>query len=152
MGLTKIIYFASVLVFTALAYNAFAYNDANKKYICSLPNVTISINGKKVLAKTSCTAEQQKNGLMWVKKLPENNGMIFVFEKEEKLNFWAKNTYIPLDLAYINDKLEIVEIRSLKPLDTTIVTNNFPASYVLEVNAGWFKRNNIKIGDKLKIH
>jgi len=61
-----------------------------------------------------------------------------------------KNTYIPLDIAYINNNLEIVDIQTMKPHDLTLILSKYPASYALEVNAGFFKKNNINVGDKLK--
>jgi uncharacterized membrane protein (UPF0127 family) len=88
---------------------------------------------------------------MNITTLGENNGMLFIFKDEQNLTFWAKNTYIPIDIAYLNNSLEIVDIYTLKPLDTTIVTSRKPASYALEVNAGWFKKHGIQIGDRMNL-
>ena len=70
--------------------------------------------------------------------------MLFIFTHEQRLNFWMKNTYIPLSIAYISIDGKINEIYDMKPLDISITyPSNLPAKYALEVNQGWFARNNI---------
>lgn len=89
-------------------------------------------------------------GLMYRKNLHKKSGMLFVFPYEKMLNFWMKNTYIPLSIAYI-DKLGIInEIYHMKPLDTsTTYPSKLPAKYALEVNKGWFSKNKITAGYKV---
>ncbi|MDY6934759.1 MAG: DUF192 domain-containing protein [Spirochaetota bacterium] len=94
--------------------------------------------------------ESRKRGLMFRKMLKKNSGMLFVFRKEEKRNFWMKDTFIPLDIAFINRYGVINEIYYMKPLDTSIIYPSLlPAQYVLEVNKGWFSENKITVGCKL---
>jgi uncharacterized membrane protein (UPF0127 family) len=88
---------------------------------------------------------------MNIRDLPENNGMLFVFKDEQILTFWAKDTYIPIDIAYLNNNLEIVSIHTMQPMDRTIVASKQKSSYALEVNAGWFQRNNVAVGDRIVI-
>ena len=91
-----------------------------------------------------------KKGLMFRKKVGENRGMLFVFKREGMRNFWMKNTYIPLSIAYINRNGVINEIYSMKPLDISITyPSSLPAQYALEVNRGWFKKNNISVGCRI---
>ena len=120
-----------------------------KEFLCSNPAAKISINSNQLTVRTACSREQLTQGLMNITTLAENSGMLFIFKNEQNLTFWAKNTYIPIDIAYLNDSLEIVDIHTLKPLDKTIVTSRKPASYALEVNAGWFKNKGIQVGDKV---
>ena len=86
-------------------------------------------------------------GLMYRRSLPENSGMLFIYEDAQVRAFWMKNTFIPLSIAYINEKGAIVHIADMKPLSTASVSSLLPAQYALEVNKGWFERHNIKKGD-----
>ncbi len=89
-------------------------------------------------------------GLMFRKKLPEDEGMLFIFEESQMLDFWMKNTYLPLDIAFISSSGIIINIESMKPLDEgPRYRSQSPARYALEVNQGWFARRGIKPGDKI---
>ena len=90
-------------------------------------------------------------GLMNIDKLGENEGMLFCYPAEKDLSFWMKSTYIPLSIAFIDKNKKITQIEELKPLDETSVTSKQPSMWALEVNSGWFQKNNIKIGDKISI-
>ena len=75
--------------------------------------------------------------------------MLFVYNNKNILNFYMKNTLIPLDIAYIDDNRKITEIREMQPLDETTITSQNEVQYALEVNRGFFKRVGLKVGDKL---
>jgi len=97
--------------------------------------------------------DEREKGLMFVESLPWDQGMLFVFEYERRLSFWMKNTYIPLDIAYISKNGIINEIYYMKPLDYSITyPSKKPAMYALEVNAGWFKKHGIAPGMKLDLN
>lgn len=97
--------------------------------------------------------ESRNRGLMFRDELPSENGMLFVFPDSRKRAFWMKNTYIPLDIAYIDNRGIINEIYTMKPLDYSIIYNSIkPARYALEVNAGWFRKNNISTGSKIELY
>ena len=89
-------------------------------------------------------------GLMFRKSMEENQGMLFIFPQETIQNFWMRNTFIPLDMIYINSKDEIVTIRNAdKTLSDQTYSSTAPAQYVLEVNLGFANKFNIKVGDKM---
>ena len=89
-------------------------------------------------------------GLMFVKNLPENEGMLFIMEDEAQVNMWMKNTYIPLDMIFINSNKEIVSMaENTKPLSTEIISSKNKVKYVLEINGGLAKKSGLKIGDKI---
>jgi|SRR3989344_3935547 len=95
---------------------------------------------------------ERNNGLMFREKLAENNGMLFVFDDEEQVSFWMKNTLIPLDIIFINKNLEIVNIRAAVPCEKDpckIYESEKPVKFVIEVNAGFAAKNSIDVGDKL---
>lgn len=117
--------------------------------------ILASENGKKIQLKVevSDTSEKREKGLMFRKYLHESEGMLFVFDSEEQLNFWMKNTLIPLDIAYIDRNGVINEIYHMKPLDVSLTYNSIkPAMFALEVNLGWFSRHKIKTGSKIEFN
>lgn len=93
---------------------------------------------------------ERQTGLMYRTILEKNQGMLFIFDKESFLTFYMKNTYIPLDLIFINDNKEIVSIyKNSKPNNTSSISSKLPSKYVLEVNEGFCENYNLKIGDKI---
>jgi uncharacterized protein len=97
------------------------------------------------------TRSKRLKGLMHKKKLPENKGMYFVFPQELIVPIWMKNTYIALDVIWINKDMRVVEYKeNMMPLDKTVVYPNAKAMYVLEINAGLIQALNIRVGDRVK--
>jgi uncharacterized membrane protein (UPF0127 family) len=94
--------------------------------------------------------DERMQGLMYRQSLQENAGMLFIFTNEEPRSFWMKNTFISLDIIYINSKKEIVSIQKYtQPKSTYPIPSEKPAMYVLEVNAGFTDKNKINPGDKI---
>lgn len=99
------------------------------------------------------TPESREQGLMHRQSLKKNSGMMFIFEKDEYLSFWMQNTYIPLDIAYIDRNGIIGEIYQMSPLDSTsIIRSAKPFRYALEVNRGWFRAHKIHKGSKIDLN
>ncbi len=96
------------------------------------------------------TPEKRERGLMYRKEMEKDNGMLFVFGNCEHLGFWMQNTYMPLDIAFVDDNGTVLQIEEMFPLSTRSVISKFPCRYALEVNKGWFKEHGVKCGDKLK--
>lgn len=98
------------------------------------------------------TDKARQKGLMFRKSMPQDRGMLFIFEKEALLSFWMKNTRFPLDIIWIDRNKKIVDIYEYalpcKDVCKTI-TAQVNAQFVLEVNAGFTKSHGIKIGDSL---
>jgi uncharacterized protein len=96
------------------------------------------------------TPEARETGLMFRNKMEMNQGMLFIFPMEEQQAFWMHNTELPLDIIYVNSKMEVVSIaKNAKPFDDTALPSVKPAQYVVEVNAGYCDNNNIKDGSKI---
>lgn len=94
--------------------------------------------------------ESRARGLMYRRSLPENAGMLFIQGMEEMQSFWMKNTYIPLDILFVNRDKEIVTIHAnTTPLKEWNYASTAPALYVVEVNAGFANRHGINTGDKI---
>jgi uncharacterized membrane protein (UPF0127 family) len=94
---------------------------------------------------------QTETGLMYRQSLAENQGMLFVFQNMQPRSFYMKNTYIPLDIIYLNQEKEIVSIqKNAKPLDQTSLPSEGASLYVLEVNAGLSDKWKLEKGDKIE--
>jgi uncharacterized membrane protein (UPF0127 family) len=95
--------------------------------------------------------EQRAQGLMYRKSLEDGKGMIFVFDRDQIMSFWMKNTLIPLSIAFIASDGRILEIHHMEPLDLSSIRSNRSARYALEVPQGWFSRAGISVGDRLRL-
>lgn len=97
------------------------------------------------------TNEERMRGLMFRDKLPADQGMLFVFEESRVQSFWMRNTFIPLDIAFIDAGGRIIDIQRMEPLDESkSYVSPSPVPYVLEVNADWFAQHNIKVGEVVR--
>lgn len=118
-----------------------------------LPTEEITVEGGGVSARLTVelarTSQEQQKGLMYRQALPEDEGMLFLFEDDRAGGFWMKNTYVPLDIAYLAADGTVLEIIPGKPLDETILTPAQPYRMVLEVNQGWFARHGLGPGDRV---
>ena len=112
----------------------------------------IKIDGHELQVAVANTGETRRRGLMFVKKLNKNHGMIFIFPRSEKVVFWMKDTLIPLDIAYFDRYKKLREIRTMQPDNgRKIFPSKKKIRFVLETNAGWFAEKKIKIGSKITI-
>ena len=96
--------------------------------------------------------DERSKGLMFREKLDESSGMFFIFENEENRTFWMKNTLIPLDIIFIDENFEIVDVKYALPCKAdscALYKSAKPSKYVLEVNANFSAGNGINIGDKI---
>ena len=112
--------------------------------------VKLKIANSLLFAEVADTPQTSANGLMFRDSLPEDHGMLFIFDAPETASFWMRNTKIPLSIAYIDSTARILEIKSLKPLDETPVASaSGKVAFALEVNEGWFARHGVATGAKI---
>jgi len=113
------------------------YGDDNKK----LCNFRIEV---------ASTPTEHEKGLMFRKSLDKHAGMLFIYDGDEVRFFWMKNTFIPLDIVFIDSKFKVVDIyRFARPHDEITIPSKAPAKYALEINAGMVDRCRIGIGNKI---
>ena len=121
------------------------YTFSNEKIEVSIYNKNITFN-----VEVAKTIEERRTGLMYRKKLLNNEGMLFIFPSEKIIKLWMKNTYIPLDVIFISENKVIVDIKkNMEKLSETIVKSKVKSRYALEFNAGLINRLDIEIGDKV---
>ena len=105
-----------------------------------------------IYGKIAWSRKEAKKGLMFRKNpVHYNEGMLFPMKKNNINSMWMKNTYIPLDIIFLNDSMEIVGyIQDAEPLSTKSLKIDKPSSYVLEMNGNSVIKHNMDIGDKIK--
>jgi hypothetical protein len=130
----------------AFAMNTTAFSQVNKE----LPLADLSIASHKLKAEVASDFETRMVGLMNRFSLKPDHGMLFIFKEPAMIGMWMKNTYIPLSVAFLDEKGTILNIADMKP--QTLDTHNAvaPALYALEMKKGWFAERNIKEGAKVE--
>ncbi len=101
------------------------------------------------------SSQERTTGLMYRKSLAEDAGMFFIFDDVKPLNFWMKNTLIPLDMIFFDADYKVIRIhKNVQPCKKdpcAVYSSDKPAKYVLEVGAGGSERMGLKDGDKAEI-
>jgi hypothetical protein len=111
----------------------------------------LTIRGKTIKVEVVRTETEKEKGLMFREQMGRDEGMLFVYEREEMLTFWMKNTRLPLSIAFIDKAGKIVDIQDMEPFSLETHVSAYPAKYALEMNRGWFAGEGIKVGDLVKI-
>jgi uncharacterized membrane protein (UPF0127 family) len=104
-----------------------------------------------VLAEVAATSDERAEGLMYREEVPDGTGMLFVFPDVAVRSFWMANTYVALDIAFLDTSFNVVDIIQMEPLVTDSYTSKAPAMYGLEVRQGWLAENAIAIGDRAQV-
>ena len=142
----------SILIILTL-FTILSFSSCNTE---KLPETNLEIlksDGSKITLNVEIAANEQDraHGYMERKNIPDGTGMIFIFEKDQILSFWMKNTPHPLSIAYISSEGTIKDLFDMTPYSLSNITSTSSVRYALEVPQGWFDKNNIKKGDKINI-
>jgi uncharacterized membrane protein (UPF0127 family) len=141
----------AVLFFCLAAVNTGFAHGAPQKLPTSVLEIEKSGGGSvPVLAEIAVSDTERGTGLMYRKSLADGEGMLFVFDRDQKLSFYMRNTLIPLSIAFISSDGRITEIRDMQPLDETSIVSVRSVRYALEAPQGWFTREGIEPGDTVK--
>jgi uncharacterized membrane protein (UPF0127 family) len=129
-----------------LAGAAIACFLATAACAAELPELTLSLNGQPLTVEVASTEATRMQGLMYRRILPESRGMLFVFREPALHSMWMVNTYIPLSVAFIDERGLIINIADMEPHTRATHAATQPARYALEVNRGWFTKHGITPG------
>ena len=114
-----------------------------------LPRTRLTADMYQIDVQLATTADEQEYGLMFRKQMPQQEGMLFVFDAPSTQCFWMKNTILPLTAAFIADDGTIVNLADMAPQTTNPHCSTKPVRFVLEMNQGWFAKRSIKAGFRL---
>lgn len=134
-----------LLAYSLASLNAFGQGVPQTQ----LPRMTLNAGMHLIQAQVAQDFEQRQIGLMWRKEMPQNEGMLFVFEQAAVQCFWMRNTLLPLTAAFVADDGTIVNLADMKPQSDDSHCSKKPVRFVLEMNQGWFAKRNIQAGFKL---
>jgi len=147
---------SSLLIAGVIALILFAVFFYLKLGLKHSNSIQVKIGNKTVKAEVADTLLKQVKGLMGVKNLPEDQGMLFVFSSPGSHKFWMFNTSIPLDIIWIDSDKAIIYIQqNAQPcmlMNCTTYGPDEPSNYVLEVNANYTVKNKISVGDKVEFN
>jgi hypothetical protein len=140
-------YINCILIILLVAFNA----NANTNNISNLETLFIN-NSKKELIRFNVeiadTPEEQAKGLMYRTNMPDDQGMLFLFRKPKVINMWMKNTYIPLDILFINRNGVIKKIvKNATPGSLKTISSDVSVIAALEINAMMADSHFIRVND-----
>ncbi len=116
----------------------------------SLPRVELGAGMYLIRAEVADRDDTRATGLMHRTSLPDNGGMLFVFDAAEIHCMWMKNTLLPLSVAFLDGSGDIINIADMQPLSEDTHCAARPARYALEMKQGWFAERGIRAGMKLR--
>ena len=123
-------------------------NPATSANASAAATALVIFGSDTIRAEVANTSETRSRGLMYRDEVPDGTGMLFVFDREPDRSFWMQNTYVALDVAFINANFRIVDIQQMEPESTDIHDGARPAMFALEVRQGWFAEKGIAVGDR----
>lgn len=115
----------------------------------NLPRVPLTAGMYQIDAQVATAPVERQIGLMNRPSMPQQEGMLFVFEVPATQCFWMKNTLLPLTAAFVADDGTVVNLVDMKPQTTDSHCSSKPVRFVLEMNQGWFQKRGFKAGLKL---
>ena len=124
---------------------------------CSASGPSVELRGHKFDIEIAADDASRERGLMFRDSMPADHGMLFTFDDKQERTFWMKNTHIPLDILYFDEKYKMVSVQQRVPPCHSAANNcpvygsNGAAQYVLELNAGTADKLGVQVGDELKL-
>jgi len=112
--------------------------------------ISLTVNKQHLTVEVASTDAARMQGLMYRRMLPESRGMLFVFRDVALHGMWMMNTYVPLSVAFLDQRGAIINIEDMEPHTRTTHSAARPAKYALEVNRGWFAKRGIKPGMRVE--
>ena len=136
-----------ILIFALLAFTSLLSCKTKKLPVKDIKIVCQDGREFTVSAEIAEKTEDRNHGFMERKTIPDGTGMLFIFERDQILSFWMKNTPHPLSIAYIDSKGKIRDIYDMTPYSLSSIISTVSVRYALEVPQGWYKKNGITVGD-----
>lgn len=104
-----------------------------------------------VVAEVARTPDEREQGLMGRQEVPDGTGMLFVFDDAAVRSFWMQNTFVALDIAFLDVSLRVINVQQMEPETTDPHDSTGPAMFALEVRKGWFAEHGIRTGSQAQV-
>lgn len=117
--------------------------------LAQMPVVQLNAGMHLIKAEVAADFETRARGLMHRKSLPQNGGMLFIFDEPSIHCMWMKNTLIPLSVAFMDERGTILNIADMEPHSEQSHCAAAPARLALEMSRGWFAQRGIKPGMRI---
>ena len=140
---------AGMIVF-AIGLGMHSASARSNAQVKALPTIMLKVGSQTVKAEVAVTDETRQKGLMFREKVAANSGMLFVFADIAYHAMWMRNTPLPLAVAFMDQSGKIVSIHEMQPHTEISHMAAGPVRYALEMNGGWFERNQVKAGDLIQ--
>ena len=114
-----------------------------------MPRIELSAGIHRISAELANTDANRQRGMMFRKTLLPQEGMLFVFERSERVCMWMKNTYLPLSVAFLDEQGVILNIADMTPHSEESHCASKAARFALEMNVGWFDKRGLGAGVKI---
>lgn len=147
--MNRIPLFLARSILHAVVTLAFISSNVQAQQIPKFSVATLSAGMHIIKAEVAATAAERERGLMFREKMGPNEGMLFVFEGPASVCMWMKNTLLPLSVAFLDEKGNIVNIEDMKPQTLDSHCSSKLVRYALEMNQGWFRQKGLKPGSAI---
>jgi uncharacterized membrane protein (UPF0127 family) len=136
----------AMLLRTALLAISFVISSPGWAQQPQLPLLELSAGMHRIEAEVAATPESRQTGMMLRTSMPSHRGMLFVFPEPSKHCMWMRNTLVPLSVAFLDEKGQILNIEDMQPRTEDNHCSAKPARYALEMNLGWFRTRGVGAG------
>jgi len=116
-----------------------------------LPTATIRVAGAPLVVEVADEKAEHQKGMMFRRRLGPDEAMLFVFDRDDNLGFWMRNTFVDLDLAYIRSDGVVVQVERMRAHDPESVYSREPVRFALEVPAGWLEAHGVGVGARVEV-
>lgn len=114
-----------------------------------MPRMELTAGFYRIEAEVAADQANRMQGLMHRRSMAANQGMLFVFTRMDRHCMWMRNTYLPLSVAFLDEKGRILNIEDMAPQTESNHCAAAPARFALEMNRGWFSSKGLKPGQRI---
>jgi len=118
----------------------------------ALQTAKIELGSQIIAVEIAETDQERAQGLKGRRHLPESHGMLFVFDEEQIVSFWMKETLLPLSIAFFDKEHVLFQVADMPPQELTAYQSRAPALYALEMPLHWFRDHKIISGMKFSFY
>ena len=117
--------------------------------LAQMPRIELNASFHRIDAEVAADQQNRMQGLMHRRSMAANQGMLFVFTQADRHCMWMRNTLLPLSVAFLDERGQILNIEDMKPQTENNHCAASPARFALEMNQGWFASKGIKVGQRI---